>query len=143
MFAGLQKHDARAMRNSGFQTMLRRGTEWAAIGKISSKIPQELKQPENEKQKFKWLETEPTIALLSHDKIIWQYNFNTKHGRPFFHPVFVGRNNITCVSPDDHRWHLGQWVCWKYINKVNSWEYRRGSYQSKGVTEGTNKYINQ
>ena len=59
----------------------------------------------------------------------------TKYGRPFFHPVYAGRNNMTCVSPDDHLWHLGQWFCWKFINKVNYWEYKRGTLQSEGVTE--------
>ena len=57
------------------------------------------------------------------------------HGKPFFHPVMVGRNNLTCVSPEDHPWHLGQWFSWKYINGINYWEYVNASYQSEGITE--------
>ncbi|HSH18960.1 MAG TPA: DUF6807 family protein, partial [Draconibacterium sp.] len=74
-------------------------------------------------------------ALQNGPNIVWKYNFNTKHGKPFFHPVFVGNNNITCVSPDDHLWHLGQWFSWKFINGVNYWEYQNGTYQSEGITE--------
>ncbi|MCA1759192.1 MAG: PmoA family protein, partial [Bacteroidales bacterium] len=50
-------------------------------------------------------------------------------------PVYVGRNNLTCLSPDDHRWHLGQWFCWKYINGVNYWEYLGDTFTSAGITE--------
>ena len=135
IFHTILGHDARAMRNLGFKTLIRRGTEWAATGKVISEIPQELRKPEKHKQSFSWVETDTTIALLKGKDIVWQYNFNTKYGRPFFHPVFVDRNNITCVSPDDHLWHLGQWFCWKYINKVNYWEYKKGTLQSEGVTK--------
>src|SRR5690606_18391814 len=41
----------------------------------------------------------------------------------------------TCVSPDDHPWHLGQWFCWKYINGINYWEYVDRSFRSEGITD--------
>ncbi len=140
VFHTILGHDARAMRNTGFKQLLLRGTEWAATGKVTQSPAQEL-QPERESARYKWQETDTTFALLNGDHIVWQYNFKTKHGRPFFHPVFVDGNNMTCLSPDDHRWHLGQWFCWKYINKVNYWEYRRGPFQSDGVTEVKNVKI--
>jgi type 1 glutamine amidotransferase len=141
IFHTILGHDARAMRNSGFRALLQRGTEWAATGIVRSELPQGSRQSENEKPKFNWFETDTTLALLNGEDIVWQYNFRTKHGRPFFHPVFVGRNNLTCVGPDDHPWHLGQWFCWKYINKVNYWEYHREPYQSEGITEVKNVEI--
>jgi type 1 glutamine amidotransferase len=132
IFHTILGHDVRAMRNTGFKTLMLRGTEWAATGKVKQTIPQELQSRIDE---YKWEKTDTSFALLQGKKIVWKYNFNELHGRPFFHPVYVGKNNITCVSPDDHAWHLGQWFCWKFINKVNYWEYQKGSYQSEGETE--------
>jgi type 1 glutamine amidotransferase len=128
-------HDVRAMRNTGFKTIICRGTEWAATGEVIQSLPQEIKKNINSYQNLLWQRTDTTFSLVDGGNILWQYNFNTKHGRPFFHPVYIGRNNITCVSPDDHLWHLGQWFCWKYINEVNYWEYIKGTYKSEGVTE--------
>ncbi|RIH63258.1 hypothetical protein D1164_20620 [Mariniphaga sediminis] len=135
IFHTILGHDVRAMRNSGFQALILRGTEWAATGKVTQTLPQELQENGNTAPKLSWQRTDTTFALLNGKNVIWQYNFNTKHGRPFFHPVYVGKNNITCLSPDDHLWHLGQWFCWKYINQVNYWEYQNGTYRSDGVTK--------
>ena len=140
IFHTILGHDERSMRNTGFKELLLRGTEWAATGKVTQPMVQEIKQSE-QNAKYHWSETDTTFALLKGEDIVWQYNYNTKHGRPFFHPVFVNRNNMTCISPSDHRWHLGQWFCWKYINKVNYWEYGRGPFQSDGVTEVKNVKI--
>lgn len=137
IFHTILGHDARAMRNIGFKQLLLRGTEWAATGKVTSLPSQEL-QPEKDDIRYQWHETDSTLSLLNGDNIIWQYNFKTKYGRPFFHPVFINRNLITCFSPDDHPWHLGQWFCWKYINNVNYWEYQKETFQSEGVTEVEN-----
>jgi type 1 glutamine amidotransferase len=142
IFHTIPGHDARAMRNIGFKELLLRGTEWAATGKVTQTPAQELR-PNKDFKQYNWHETDSSFTLLNGNDIVWQYNFKTKHGRPFFHPVFVNRHNLTCLSPDDHRWHLGQWFCWKYINKVNYWEYHRGNFQSEGVTEVKNIRINK
>lgn len=136
IFHTILGHDIRAMRNSGFKSLLLRGTEWAATGKVTQPVMQELQLVNKPKTRYKWVKTDSTFALFNGKQIIWQYNFNTIHGRPFFHPVYVGKNNITCVSPEDHPWHLGQWFCLKYINKVNYWEYKpRNTFLSEGVTK--------
>jgi len=135
IFHTILGHDARAMRNSGFQTLMLRGTEWAATGSVTQPIPQELQIADNSDKEFSWIETDTSFALQKGEHIIWKYNFNELHGKPFFHPVFVGRNNLTCISPEDHPWHLGQWFTWKFINGVNYWEYQNGTFQSEGVTE--------
>ncbi len=134
IFHTILGHDSRAIRNSGFKQLLLRGTEWAATGEVNQSVVQELQKVE-ETSKFNWKESDTTFALYNNNQVIWQYNFNNSRGRPFFHPVFVGRNNITCLSPVDHPWHLGQWFCLKYINKVNYWEYQNNTFQSEGVTE--------
>ena len=135
IFYTILGHDVRAMRNTGLQSLLLRGTEWAATGKVTQPIMRELQLVNKPKTHYKWLKTDSTFALFNGKQIIWRYNFNTKHGRPFFHPVYIGRNNITCVSPEDHSWHLGQWFSWKYINRVNYWEYKKNTFQSEGITE--------
>ena len=80
-------HDARALRNSGLQSLLLRGAEWAATGKVTQPVIQELKTPDKSNPRHKWEQTDTTLALLNRERIIWQYNFRTKHGRPFFHPA--------------------------------------------------------
>lgn len=135
IFHTILGHDVRTMRNTGFQTLMLRGTEWAATGKVTQDLPQELQAAKKKASSFRWHRTDTTFALMNGSDVVWQYNFNGKHGKPFFHPVFAGRNNLTCVSPDDHPWHLGQWFSWKYINGVNYWEYQGNSFQSEGITE--------
>jgi len=134
IFHTILGHDVRTMRNIGFQTLMLRGTEWAATGGVTQKIPQQLKNSTD--GDFNWNHTDTTFTLLKGQNMIWQYNFNEFHRKPHFHPVYVGRNNITCVSPDDHPWHVGQWFSWKYLNGVNYWEYvNKNTYKSEGVTK--------
>ena len=135
IFHTILGHDARTMRNSAFRTLMLRGTEWAASGSVTQPIPQELQTMDDSNKEFNWVETDTSFALQKGKHIIWKYNYNELHGKPFFHPVVVGRNKLTCISPDDHPWHLGQWFTWKFINGVNYWEYQNGTYQSEGVTE--------
>ncbi len=135
IFHTILGHDARSMRNRAFRTLMLRGTEWAASGKVTQAIPQELQLGDDLDKDFNWFETDTSFALHKGEHIIWKYNFNELHGKPFFHPIVVGRNILTCISPDDHLWHLGQWFSWKYLNGVNYWEYQDGTYQSEGVTE--------
>ena len=142
IFHTLLGHDVRAMRNSGFQTLMLRGAEWVATSKVSLPVPEELQQSKLAKNPtFSWVENDTFLALLENDRVLWQFNFNTKHGKPFFHPIFVNKNRITCLSPDDHIWHLGQWFSWKYINDKNYWEYIGNTYQSEGITEIKNVEI--
>lgn len=135
IFHTILGHDVRAMRNTGFQMLLLRAVEWAATGDVTQILPQELSQNNVPEHNHSWQKSDTTFALLKGENIVWQYNFNTKHGRPFFHPLYAGNNKITSLSPDDHRWHLGQWFCWKYINGVNYWEYLGDSFTSAGRTE--------
>jgi len=135
IFHTILGHDARSMRNTGFQSLMVRGTEWAATGQVSSAIPQEMKilsAPASER--YHWLENDSTFALYNHEDIIWQYNFRNRFGRSFFHPVFVGKTRMTSLSPEDHRWHLGQWFSWKFIDGINYWEYVGEGYSAEGTT---------
>jgi type 1 glutamine amidotransferase len=138
IFHTILGHDTRAMRNTGFQTLMLRGTEWAAASTVSLPIPKELKENKSiEKPEFTWLENDSTFALLKDNQVLWQFNYNTKYGKPFFHPVYVNKNRITCLSPGDHPWHLGQWFSWKYINGANYWEDKGTFDDEEGITDIT------
>lgn len=137
-------HNARAMRNTGFETLLIRGIEWAARGQVSSAIPQEMRiSPQHDQLSYSWLENDSVLALYNHEDLIWQYNFRNRYGKPYFHPVYLGKTRFTSLSPDDHRWHLGQWFCWKFINGINYWEYVGDSYNSQGTTKITDISISK
>lgn len=77
---------------------------------------------------YQWKNDPVSVALLKvipdkPDFTIWKLNFNPKF-KPFFHPVCSPDGTLlTAEAPADHLWHLGQWFCWKYINKLNYWEY--------------------
>lgn len=123
-FHNILGHDVKAMRNTGWKTLMLRGTEWAATGKVSIPVPMVLEIEKHEyPRNLSWDETDTTFALLNGKDIVWQYNFYTQKGKPFFHPVNIGSSTITSLSPDDHPWHLGIWHSWKFINGVNYWEY--------------------
>ena len=136
IFHTILGHDARALRNTGFKTLIVRASIWAASREINESIPQEMLLCDSKDESgYSWLENDTTYGLLKNNKIVWQFNFNTKHGKPFFHPIYLMGNRITCLSPEDHPWHLGQWFSWKYINGINYWEYLGKSFKSEGITD--------
>lgn len=144
IFHTILGHDARTMRNTGFETLLIRGIEWAATGQVSNVIPQELNpSPAPEQDSYHWIQNDSLLALFNHEEVIWQFNFNNRYGKPYFHPVYRGKTRFTSLSPDDHRWHLGQWFSWKYINGINYWEYVGDGFKSEGITRITDISISR
>ncbi|MCG8308764.1 MAG: PmoA family protein [Cytophagales bacterium] len=143
IFHNILGHNERAIKNTGWKTLMLRGTEWAATGEVSIPVPPELMDKKHEKRDvFSWRETDTTLAMLNHNEILWQFNFNTIKGKPFFHPVKINNSTLTWLSPGDHPWHLGIWHSWKFINGVNYWEYDRTEgvvpFDFLGVTEVRN-----
>ena len=140
-FHNVLGHNVRAMKNTGWTALMLRGTEWAATGKVTIPLPFELRTEQPKDAGLRWNRTDTTFALVKGNDVIWQYNFNTIRGKPFFHPLKAGISDITSLSPDDHPWHLGLWFSWKYINGINYWEYERGKdikpWHFKGITEIT------
>ena len=57
-------------------------------------------------------------------KVCWTYHPTSEEGKPYFHPLAVpGTGDVlTGFRPDDHKWHLGLWFTWKFVNGVNFWE---------------------
>lgn len=98
---------------------------------------------------YRWEESDTTLRLFNDSYLIWQYNYNNRKGKPYFHPLNAKGINLTCESPADHPWHLGLWFSWKFINGLNYWEYMNGfsteetGYRSEGVTEIKKILINK
>jgi hypothetical protein len=89
----------------------------------------------NNQNNFSWEQSDTTLSLMNNSGILWQYNFKNRFGKPYFHPLTANNSTLTCESPPtEHRWHLGLWFSWKYINGVNYWEYV-DKLKSDGVTE--------
>lgn len=135
-------HDERALLNTGLETILLRASQWAAHREVAIPLPQELKiQVTSLTDKLSWKQSDTTLSLNNNNNVIWQFNFNDRFGKPYFHPVAVKNSDLTCISPPDHPWHLGLWFSWKFINGVNYWEYlddfksEQTGYRSAGVTE--------
>ena len=135
-------HNERALLNRGLQTMLLRATQWTAQREVTIEPPIDLKERiSSEGNNFRWIQSDTTLSLINNSDLIWQYNFNNRFGKPYFHPVRVKNSTLTCVSPPDHPWHLGLWFSWKFINGVNYWEYlddfksEETGYKSAGITK--------
>lgn len=141
-------HNERSLVNSGLRTLIVRAAEWCAGRPVNFKPPVEIRTEKiNIKPKYSWNESDTTFKLLNHKEIVWQFNYNDRFTRPYFHPLTVNNIVVTAQSPPDHPWHLGLWFCWKYINHVNYWEYQnekrsaQTGYQSEGATEIIKKEI--
>jgi type 1 glutamine amidotransferase len=137
-------HDERALVNSGLRTLLLRAAQWCAGREVTIPPPAEMSlKKTGSKPVYSWSETDTTFALLNQKEIVWQFNYNDRFRRPYFHPLSINNTTITCVSPPDHPWHLGMWFCWKYINGLNYWEYlnenrsAKTGYKSEGSTDIT------
>jgi len=88
------------------------------------------------KPSYSWRQTDSSLALLNHGRVVWQLNFNKKEGKPYFHPVgLIDGTVLTWLRPADHRWHRALWFSWKYINGLNYWEENPTTGLSQGRTE--------
>ncbi len=128
-------HDVAAMQNIGWKTLMQRGTEWAATGKVTQKLPQELSLADQAKR-LSWKEEPNSLALTNNEQVVWQFNFSKAEGKPYFHPLSTLNGCVlTELRPADHLWHRGIWFSWKFINGLNYWEEDPASGQSEGITE--------
>jgi len=95
-----------------------------------------------------WLRDDTSIAWRAGTNVVWQFNFDPRKGKPFFHPLTVGGGpSLTNFKPKDHPWHYGLWFSWKYINHTNStnhvnyWEEDRTTGHAQGRTLWTRPVI--
>jgi hypothetical protein len=83
-----------------------------------------------------WKQTDRSLALVSSQRVVWEFHYRTDEGKPFFHPLTVGgSDSLTDLRPADHRWHLGFWFSWKFLNGVNYWEPSGATSKADGETE--------
>jgi len=137
-FAIMLGHDAVTMKNPGWRTLLQRGTEWAASGKVS--IPPAKNWPATkeaaEGPALSWSRTDTSLALSNGDKTVWRLVFDAMQPKTYFHPLAtVDGEVLTAFEPADHPWHRGLWWSWKFINGVNYWEENPKTQISDGKTE--------
>jgi hypothetical protein len=86
--------------------------------------------------RYDWRQTDSSLALLNNGRIVCQFNFDKKQGKPYFHPVcLTDGTELTWHRPPDHPWHYGLWFSWKYINGLNYWEEDPKTGLSQGLTE--------
>ncbi len=79
-----------------------------------------------------WKQTDTMMSLLEDERVVWQYNFDPREGKPYFHPVTNPQDQtLTALRPADHPWHRGIWWSWKFPNGVNDWEENKD-----GVSDG-------
>ena len=99
-------------------------------------VPVCAKDAAGQKPRYDWRQTDSSLALLNNGRVVWQFNFDKKQGKPYFHPVcLTGGTELTWHRPPDHPWHYGLWFSWKFINGLNYWEEDRKTGLSQGRTE--------
>ena len=94
------------------------------------------KDAAGQKPRYDWRQTDNSLAMLNNGSVVWQFNFDKKQPRPYFHPVcLTGGAELTWHRPPDHPWHYGLWFSWKFINGLNYWEEDRKTGLPEGWTE--------
>ncbi len=143
-FAIFLGHDAVAMGNPAWRSLLQRGTEWAATGKVT--IPPAMNWPATREDAlqtdYSWMRNETNLALCRNGKTVWRLVVDPKQPKSYFHPLStVDGEVLTVFEPADHPWHRGLWWSWKYINGLNYWEENPKTQTSEGITELTDVKI--
>lgn len=78
--------------------------------------------PEPLEPRLRWRQTADSLALLNHDRIVWQHNHGRGLRRPYMHPVAtLEGDELTALSPADHDWHFALWFSWMAIDGVDYW----------------------
>ena len=86
--------------------------------------------------RYDWKQTETALALLNHDRVVWQFNYGPQLAKPYFHPVALTDGTVlTAPSPADHPWHRALWFSWKMLDGVNYWEEDPATGRSQGLTD--------
>ncbi len=72
--------------------------------------------------RLRWRQTGDSLALLNHDRVVWQHNHGRALRRPCMHPVAtLEGDELTALCPADHDWHFALWFSWMAISGVDYW----------------------
>jgi hypothetical protein len=76
------------------------------------------------------------LALLNHDRAVWQWDYGANLAKPYFHPVALTDGTVlTAPSPADHPWHRALWFSWMKLDGIDYWGENPATGKSQGVTE--------
>jgi type 1 glutamine amidotransferase len=127
-------HDAEAMENPGFRTLLLRAVEWAGTGRLLQAEARPGAGP------WRWEKEEgASLSLVGPGGPLWQFRYDPALDHAYFHPLRTTDGRLlTWDRPPDHIWHHGLWFSWKYINKVNYWEVDAKTGRPAGRTSWSN-----
>ena len=130
-------HDAEAMDDPGFRTLLRRAVEWAATGRVSRGPASPGAGP------WRWEKADgASLSLVGPAGPLWQFRYDPALDHAYFHPLRTTDGRLlTWDRPPDHIWHHGLWFSWKYINKINYWEVDAKTGRPAGRTSWSNVRI--
>lgn len=130
-------HDAEAMDDPGFRTLLRRAVEWAATGRVSRGPVSPGDGP------WRWEKADGvSLSLVGPAGPLWQFRHDPALDHAYFHPLRTTDGRLlTWDRPPDHIWHHGLWFSWKYINRVNYWEVDAKTGRPAGRTSWSNVRI--
>ena len=104
----------------------------------------QLGQNKGAKRNYRWQHNDSSLALVKNNKVVWQFNFDEKQSKPYFHPLsLTDGTELTWLRPPDHPWHKALWFSWKYINGLNYWDWEKDpeTGRSEGITELLNVKI--
>ena len=86
-----------------------------------------------------WRQTETSLGLLYHGRVLWQHHHDPAQGKPFMDLHLPDGTPLTRPWPipehypaRDHTWHKALWWSWKWIDGVNYWE---GNQEGTKVVE--------
>ncbi|MBL7044294.1 MAG: PmoA family protein [Pirellulaceae bacterium] len=106
-----------------------------ALAHLSAKVglgqpaTEDARKPLPATRNFGWRQTETSVALLNHGRMVWEHVHDRKIGKPYMRIGLIDGTELTRPSPfpegypkSDHTWHRALWWSWKAINGINFWE---------------------
>ncbi len=95
------------------------------VGIFGSVLSLPAAEIEKGKQGLAWKKTAASLALMTGDRIVWQFNHlqdGEEKGCPYFHPLATMDGAVlTDLRPGDHLWHRGLRFAWKKINGLEGY----------------------
>jgi type 1 glutamine amidotransferase len=140
-FYNVLGHGVEALKNKAWQTMMLRGTEWAATQKVTIPIPQDWPNTATQTEPVRsltWYQDDESVGLLNNGRFVWQLHI-ADGSKPWIDLNLIDGTSLTWKSPPDHTWHHALWFSWKFINDLNYWEEKDGV--SPGLTEIVSRQV--
>ncbi|MCF7972931.1 MAG: PmoA family protein [Phycisphaerae bacterium] len=86
-------------------------------------------QDSEKASQLSWKQTETSIALLNHGRLVWEHVHDKAAGKPYMRIGLLDGTELTRPWPvpagyskADHPWHKALWWSFKILNGSNFWE---------------------